>query len=243
MCMRRTSTKRRRVFAIIGVVAVGVIAFVLLYFEPQTAFIDDKVSETIPGLEVVEAAAPASTSTPTSTTAATTVAPVAPSASVPADATPASGEPATTIPATSTPPVSSPPTPTSSSTNSLAGALAAAQDTGLPVVISTGTFFSGEHDTSGTALVVALPDGSLVVRFEGLDTSNGPDLRVVLSTDEASDAWDYAGRHIVDELKGNIGDQNYAIPADVDLSKFHSVVIWCERFSVAFGAAPITVVA
>ena len=40
-------------------------------------------------------------------------------------------------------------------------------------------------------------------------------------------------------LKGNIGDQNYEIPADVDLSQYQSVVIWCDRFNVAFGAADL----
>ena len=198
----RGKSKRRRWLAVIGVVAVGVLAFVLLYFEPQTAFIDDEVSETIPGL----------------------------------DASPATDPSATTAPVSVGVPSASP-------GNSVSAALASASETGNPVVLSTGTFISGEHDTSGTVLVVALPDGSLVVRFEDLDTSNGPDLRVVLSTDDASDAWKYDGRHILGELKGNIGDQNYTIPLDVDLTQFGSVVIWCERFSVAFGAAPLDVVA
>ena len=109
------------------------------------------------------------------------------------------------------------------------------------MVVSTGEFFSGEHTTHGTALVVALPDGSVVLRLEDLDTSNGPDLRVVLSPDEASDSWDYGGRLILDELKGNIGDQNYVIESGIDLTAHRSVVIWCERFSVAFGAAAIDV--
>jgi len=198
----RGKSKRRRWLAVIGVATVGVLAFVLLYFEPQTAFIDDEVSETIPGL----------------------------------DASPATDPSATTAPVSVGVPSASP-------ANSVSAALASASETGNPVVLSTGTFISGEHDTSGTALVVALPDGSLVVRFEDLDTSNGPDLRVVLSTDDASDAWKYDGRHILGELKGNIGDQNYTIPLDVDLTQFGSVVIWCERFSVAFGAAPLDVVA
>ena len=198
----RGKSKRRRWLAVIGVATVGVLAFVLLYFEPQTAFIDDEVSETIPGL----------------------------------DASPATDPSATTAPVSVGVPSASP-------ANSVSAALASASETGNPVVLSTGTFISGEHDTSGTALVVALPDGSLVVRFEDLDTSNGPDLRVVLSTDDASDAWKYDGRHILGELKGNIGDQNYTIPLDVDLTQFGSVVVWCERFSVAFGAAPLDVVA
>jgi hypothetical protein len=40
-------------------------------------------------------------------------------------------------------------------------------------------------------------------------------------------------------LKGNKGNQNYELPAGVDLSKYRSVVIWCRRFSVPFGAAPL----
>ena len=41
-------------------------------------------------------------------------------------------------------------------------------------------------------------------------------------------------------LKGNIGDQNYPIPADVNLADYRSVSIWCDRFSVSFGAAELT---
>ena len=40
-------------------------------------------------------------------------------------------------------------------------------------------------------------------------------------------------------LKGNIGDQNYDVPADLDLSRYRAVSIWCRRFSVNFGAAPL----
>ena len=42
-------------------------------------------------------------------------------------------------------------------------------------------------------------------------------------------------------LKGNIGNQNYEIPADIDLDAFASVVIWCEPFRVPFNAASLTV--
>ena len=41
-------------------------------------------------------------------------------------------------------------------------------------------------------------------------------------------------------LKGNIGDQNYAIPAGVDVGNYTSVVIWWDRFGAAFGAAELT---
>ena len=40
-------------------------------------------------------------------------------------------------------------------------------------------------------------------------------------------------------MKGNIGDQNYEIPATVDLANYRTVTIWCKRFSVNFGSAPL----
>ncbi|MDP1879231.1 MAG: DM13 domain-containing protein [Actinomycetota bacterium] len=114
-----------------------------------------------------------------------------------------------------------------------------------PKVIATGEFISHEHGTSGTASVIALPDGDRVLRIEGLDTSNGPDLRVWLSDApviEGRDGWfvfddgDYAD---LGELKGNRGNQNYRIPVSVDLEDLTSVTIWCDRFSVSFGAAEL----
>ena len=41
-------------------------------------------------------------------------------------------------------------------------------------------------------------------------------------------------------LKGNIGEQNYPLPSDLDLSLFKSVVIWCQPFRVPFNAAALT---
>jgi hypothetical protein len=40
-------------------------------------------------------------------------------------------------------------------------------------------------------------------------------------------------------IKGNIGDQNYVLGPDVDLSKYRAVSVWCKRFSVNFGTAPL----
>ncbi|HRE03870.1 MAG TPA: DM13 domain-containing protein [Ilumatobacteraceae bacterium] len=104
-------------------------------------------------------------------------------------------------------------------------------------------FISNAHSTSGKVLVVALADGSVVMRFEDLESDNGPDLRVVLSTSTLNSGGDYGGRLILEHLKGNIGSQNYTIGTDVDLGVYRSVVIWCERFGVAFGSAAIDVTA
>jgi hypothetical protein len=91
----------------------------------------------------------------------------------------------------------------------------------------------GIHDASGLAKVIPV-DGSDVLRLEDFRSSNGPDLYVYLSVDkEASDFVDL-GR-----LKGNIGNQNYDIPAGTDLSKYDTVLIWCKQFSVLFGSAEL----
>lgn len=51
--------------------------------------------------------------------------------------------------------------------------------------------------------------------------------------------WD-DGRYVdLGALKGNVGDSNYLIPEDVDPLDFRTVVIWCRRFTVGFGVAPI----
>ncbi len=44
---------------------------------------------------------------------------------------------------------------------------------------------------------------------------------------------------ILGPLKGNSGDQNYPLPSDLDLTRFRSAAVWCNRFSVGFGAAPL----
>lgn len=105
-----------------------------------------------------------------------------------------------------------------------------------------GTFVSLDHGTAGSVQVVELADSNRVLRIEGLDTSNGPDLFVYLSTnpadgDEGAFDDDFVN---LGRLKGNKGDQNYEVPANVDLSRYASVVIWCDRFNSAFGAADIT---
>ena len=108
--------------------------------------------------------------------------------------------------------------------------------------LATGQFHSGAHETKGTATVLQLADGKKTLRLSDFATSNGPDVHVYLVA--ASDAKDNdsvtkAGFVDLGSLKGNIGDQNYDLPAGADLAKYRSVTIWCKRFSVNFGTAPL----
>lgn len=111
-----------------------------------------------------------------------------------------------------------------------------------PQVLAEGAFVSQEHDTSGTARVLDLGDGSRVLRLEGFSTSDGPDVHVWLSDATAGGEWGKYddGRYVaLGEIKATEGNHNYAIPADADLTGLNSVVIWCDRFNVAFGSAEL----
>jgi hypothetical protein len=154
--------RHRRLVAAAAVTAIGVVIFVLAYFEPQKLFIDDRVAEALPAAATVK-------------------------------------------------------------------------------TLSTGTFRSYEHATSGRARVIATADGRRYVRFDDFETSNGPALKVYLSAAPATGPGDRFDDRFVDlgDLKGNIGSQNYAIGEDVLLDGYRSVVVWCKRFSVPFAAAAL----
>ncbi len=109
-----------------------------------------------------------------------------------------------------------------------------------PAALSTGEFRNADdfHMGSGTATVYELEDGSRVLRLEDFEVTNGPDLHVLLvpNSDPAT-REDVEGYVDLGSLKGNIGDQNYDIPSEIDLEQFGSVVIYCQPFHVLFSVA------
>lgn len=127
----------------------------------------------------------------------------------------------------------------------LGDAAAEEELTQYPVVLAAGSFITHEHATTGSVRIVELETGERILRVEGLDTSDGPQLEVWITDAPVIEGLD--GWRVFDDgkflslgpLKGNRGDQNYAIPAGVDLSDFTSVSIWCVRFAVSFGAAEL----
>ena len=111
--------------------------------------------------------------------------------------------------------------------------------------LSMGNFRDADsfHKGSGVATIYQLEDGSHVLRFEDFRVTNGPDLRVLLSkAADVGDKGQFQQYEYVelDRLKGNIGNQNYEIPGDLDVSEFQSVVIYCKPFHVLFAVAPLT---
>jgi len=121
-------------------------------------------------------------------------------------------------------------------------ALPAAAETSATDVLESGTFFGVMHPTTGTATIYRLADGARILRLTNFRTSNGPDVHVYLvAADNANDSATVKRADFVDlgTIKGNIGDQNYALGHDLDLSKYRTVSIWCKRFAINFGAAPL----
>jgi hypothetical protein len=110
------------------------------------------------------------------------------------------------------------------------------------VELAAGRFEDAEHDTSGRARVLELADGTRFVRLEDLASSDGPDLHVWITDQPSGGDWGSYddGRYVkLGDLKATHGNQNYEIPKDADLGGLISVVIWCDRFNVAFGTAPV----
>lgn len=110
-------------------------------------------------------------------------------------------------------------------------------------VVATGTFHGDAHHTMGRATVYQTEKGE-VLRLTHFKTTDGPKLHVLLiAADDAKDNLNIFGEKIdkvdLGPLRGTEGDQNYDVPAGTDLSKYKTVAIFCERFLVTFGAAPL----
>ena len=90
--------------------------------------------------------------------------------------------------------------------------------------------------------------GSVAVRQDSVylgpdfEVGPGPKFHVYLVPKAAIRASsDLQGEMFVDlgRLRAFKGSQRYAIPAGLDLSKFQSVIIWCEQFSVLISPADL----
>jgi hypothetical protein len=124
----------------------------------------------------------------------------------------------------------------------LSDSVSEAAPTSESTVLLAGQFSARAHDGRGKAEVLQLADGQRVLRFSEFETLNGPDLQVYLlgaADVDGRSALEGAGFVSLGALKGNVGDQNYVIPAEVDLARFRTVSVWCRRFGVNFTTAPL----
>ena len=112
-----------------------------------------------------------------------------------------------------------------------------------PVTLLTGSWIEIDavHKASGTATIYEV-DGSRILRLEDFTVTNGPELHVLLAKNTPTAIFDGVGEDYVDlgQLKGNVGNQNYNIPDEINLDEFQSVVIYCVPFHVVFSSAALS---
>jgi Electron transfer DM13 len=111
-----------------------------------------------------------------------------------------------------------------------------------PQPLYTGRLEGKAHQTSGRGTVYKTSDGKQFLRLTDFSTSNGPDVHVILARSDDENLTQEIVKGQLDSvelgsLKGNQGDQNYDLPASVDLHKYNAAVIYCERFHAVFGVA------
>jgi hypothetical protein len=113
---------------------------------------------------------------------------------------------------------------------------AGADEPAGPIELARG-HFTGEdgHAGTGTATVIEQPSGERLLTFTDFDVDPGVDVDVLLSASPQN--IDDAVK--LDDLKGNVGDQQYEIPAEADLRTYSNVVLWCNPFTVRIAVAEL----
>jgi hypothetical protein len=239
---------RGRVWLVVAALVVLAVTLPLAWYLGSPLFIDQRVDEAFPvaavatGTPVPAAAARVSdVPTATATVPPPTQAP-APTAIPTSAAAPsaAPGGPVATVPTPTPLPTATtpPPAPTATATTAPTATPAG------PVALGSGQFtvVDALHKGAGTATIYRLADGRRIVRLEGFSVTNGPDLFVYLSghpEPRSSGQLHETADFEVARLKGNVGDQNYELPPDLDLEQFRSVVIYCKRFTTVFSTATL----
>jgi hypothetical protein len=100
----------------------------------------------------------------------------------------------------------------------------------------TGSFHgASNHVTQGDYTISKQADGSHIITLEDNFSLDGaPDPSVGFGKDGKYSKATYLGN-----LKQLKGKQSFVIPASVDLSQFNEVYIWCAKFTVPLGVAPL----
>ncbi len=150
---------------------------------------------------------------------------------------PSTDVPSPTTTTTTAPPAAGPGAGEASTTTTTT--TTSAPEAAGPVAVLVGDFTGIDHAAEGTATVYE-QEGRFVLRFEDdTDIQNGPDLYVWVLADDTYAGGDPGDYVDLGKIKGNVGGQNYELPADYDPAVHQTVLIWCLRFGVPFAAAPL----
>jgi hypothetical protein len=129
--------------------------------------------------------------------------------------------------------------------DALSDAIQALPSMSGPVVVASGEFthLDAIRWAQGNVTVYQQADNSKIIRFENFNMVNGPELRVILSTSRDANVSETTPTQNLDvdlgALQGPFGNQNYEIPAELDLSRYNSIVIFSRSLNLIYSIAPL----
>src|SRR5215813_11376584 len=98
-----------------------------------------------------------------------------------------------------------------------------------PKVLAAGRFHQVAHKGEGTAAIVQLRNGRRLLRLTHFRTTDKPDLSVLLIS--APDAFENqtilkSKVYVLGQLQNAAGDQEYELPAQLELASYGAITIW-----------------
>nr|WP_242032899.1 DM13 domain-containing protein [Oscillatoria sp. FACHB-1406] len=105
--------------------------------------------------------------------------------------------------------------------------------------MSGASFVSVDEPTKGTASIVTENGQSFLVLDEAFSTKEGPDVLVLLHKEAVPKSYTESNYLNLGKLQKISGTQRYAIPAGTNVKDFRTVSLWCRKFKVTFGYAPL----
>ena len=109
-------------------------------------------------------------------------------------------------------------------------------------LIAGGTFYGIDQQGQGTARVYRLADGAYSLRLENFYVTPNTDFIIRLSVlRHPGSTPEFIANQYADvaPLPITAGSFNFPLPASVNPSAYHSVVIWCDRLTSAYAGATL----
>ncbi len=112
----------------------------------------------------------------------------------------------------------------------------------MPKVLASGNFHQVAHKGAGQAEILQKANGKFVLRLNDFRTTGKPDLEVYLIS--APDAFENetvkrSEIFSLGKLQTADGEQEYSLPAGLDVLQFHAVTIWNTKYEVNYTTAPL----
>ncbi|MEM7480872.1 MAG: DM13 domain-containing protein [Acidobacteriota bacterium] len=114
---------------------------------------------------------------------------------------------------------------------------------GAEEAVASGTWTKKGYRIAGNWSLIVDNGARYLVLDEGFKTRKAPDLKFFLSPRPLADLGDRnaldGGAVLIAPLEAPRGAQRYALPDDVDLAAFKTLILHCEQYSKLWGGAAL----